>query len=61
MMYSYGDSALGGEGCCCDILKVNRKADPFYEMLNPEHSKEFFNAYRESVNFFEARRYGSFG
>lgn len=43
--------AQSAEKVVVDILKANGKADPFYEMLNPAHSKEFFNAYREPVNF----------
>src|SRR5262249_50564420 len=43
--------AQSAEKVVIDILKANGKADPFYEMLNPAHSKEFFNTYREPVNF----------
>jgi hypothetical protein len=43
--------AQSAEKVVVDVLKANGKADPFYEMLNPAHSKEFFNAYREPVNF----------
>jgi hypothetical protein len=43
--------AQSAEKVLVDILKVNGKADPFYELLNPAHSKEFFNSYREPVNF----------
>lgn len=43
--------AQSAEKVVVDILSANGKPDPFYSMLNPSHSKEFFNAYREPVNF----------
>jgi hypothetical protein len=43
--------AQSAEKVVVDILAANDIPDPFYTMLKPERRKEFFNSYREQVNF----------
>jgi hypothetical protein len=43
--------AQSAEKVLVDVLKAQSIPDPFYEMISPERRKEFFESYREPVNF----------